>query len=124
MGLAAYQQTQTRTETPRDLEYRLFAQVTLAMMDLKAVPKSDLARWIDILDWNRRVWSFFSNDCLREGNQLPQALRASIVSLAIWVGKYTSEVMRGQGDIDDLIDINRTIMQGLSSAAQPQSAAA
>jgi len=124
MGLAAYQQTQTRTETPRDLEYRLFAQVTLAMMDLKAVPKGEFARWMDILDWNRRVWTFFSNDCLRDGNQLPHALRASIISLALWVGKYTSEVMRGDGDIDDLIDINRTIMQGLTNGAAAQSNAA
>ena len=32
MGLQAYQQTAQRTESPRALEYRLFGQVTRALM--------------------------------------------------------------------------------------------
>ena len=44
-------------------------------------------------------------------------LRAQIISLSIWVGKYTSMVIRGEDDIDALIDINRIIMQGLGGGA-------
>ncbi|HEX3405708.1 MAG TPA: flagellar biosynthesis regulator FlaF, partial [Caulobacteraceae bacterium] len=34
MSLRAYQQAAQRSETPRDVEYRLFAQVTRALMDV------------------------------------------------------------------------------------------
>ena len=41
-------------------------------------------------------------------------LRANIISLSIFVSKHTSAIMRENEDIQDLIDINRLIMQGLS----------
>jgi flagellar protein FlaF len=69
---------------------------------------------MDALDWNRRVWSALSIDCSSSDNGLPAMLRANIISLAIFVSKYTSQVMREDEDIQDLIDINRLIMQGLS----------
>ena len=53
-----------------------------------------------------------------EGNGLHKELRAGIISLSIWVNKYTSEVIRGEDDIQDLIDVNRMIMQGLSASAE------
>ena len=43
MSLRAYQQAAQRSETPRDAEYRLFAQVTRALMDVKAKPRTDVA---------------------------------------------------------------------------------
>jgi flagellar protein FlaF len=42
-------------------------------------------------------------------------LRASIISLSIWVGKHTSAVIRRQEEIEPLIEINRMIMQGLAA---------
>ena len=114
MSIKAYQQTARRTENPRDVEYRLFAQVTSALGELQAAGRSDLAKMIDVLDWNRRVWSAFALDCASPDNALPATLRASIISLSIFVSKHTSAVMREGEDIQDLIDINRLIMQGLA----------
>jgi flagellar protein FlaF len=65
-----------------------------------------------------------ANDCMAEGNALPEQLRASIVSLSLWVGRYTSDVMQRQADIEPLIDINRTIMQGLAAQIEMQGAKA
>lgn len=114
MSIKAYQQMAKRTENPRDIEYRLFAQVTSALVEAKKSGKSDIPKLMDALDWNRRVWSAFSLDCSSPDNQLPEQLRASIISLSIFVSKHTSAIMREDEDIDDLIDINRMIMQGLS----------
>jgi len=128
MSLRAYQQAATRTENPRETEYRLFAQVTLALIEAAKADVSDIASRIDALDWNRRVWTALSDDCSNPGNALPAPLRASIISLAIFVGRYTSKVIRGQDQIETLIEINRTVMQGLmpapSSAGRAASAAA
>ena len=57
MSLRAYQQAATRSENPRELEYRLFGQVTRALMEAAKAPEDDFATRIDALDWNRRVWS-------------------------------------------------------------------
>jgi flagellar protein FlaF len=124
MGLAAYQTAQRRAETPRELEYRLFGQVTRALIEAKELPKLEIGKRMDALDWNRRVWSFMANDCMAEGNALPEQLRASIVSLSLWVGRYTSDVMQRHADIEPLIDINRTIMQGLAAQIEMQGAKA
>lgn len=120
MSLQAYQQVSARAESPRDLEYRLFGQVTRALMEAAEVDPSDFKTRIDALDWNRRLWSTLASDCADPGNALPVPLRAQMISLSLWVNRHTSAVMRREEEIAPLIDINRMIMQGLSS----QSAAA
>src|SRR5580698_9645022 len=114
MSLRAYQQVAQRAETPRDAEYRLFADVTRALMEVKSVPREDFRGWMDALHWNRRLWSALADDCAQPGNALPDATRAQIISLSLFVHRTTSQVMRREADVDTLIDLNRTMMQGLS----------
>lgn len=113
MSLTAYTRAQKTTGAPRDNEYRLFGQVTRALIEAQKLGKSE-QKFHDALDWNRRMWSTFSSDCATEGNRLPKELRAQIISISIWVSKYTSMVALGRADVDALIDINRTIMEGLA----------
>ena len=123
MSLQAYQKAAARAETPRDIEYRLFGQVTRALMAAAEAPATDIATRIDALDWNRRLWSVLAADCASEGNQLPVQLRASIVSLSLWVNRHSSAVMANQAEFAPLIDINRMMMQGLEPAREPPVAA-
>lgn len=113
MSLQAYQQAAQRAETPRDTEYRLFGEVTRALMDASATDPTDFAPRIKALDWNRRLWSALATDCANDTNALPPPVRASIVSLSIWVSKHSSAVMRREEGFEPLIDVNRIIMQGL-----------
>lgn len=119
MSYQVYEKAQRSSETPSQIEYRLFVQVTNA---LKAAQTENLrgAELMGVLDWNRRMWSVFSSDCGAEGNSLPDGLRAGIVSLSIWVSKHSSAIMRGEEDIQDLININSTIMEGLADQAKLQ----
>ena len=114
MSLSAYQAAATRAEDPRSTEYRLFAQVTRALMESQSLPDHDIAGRADALDWNRKVWSNLAVDCASEENQLPEALRASIISLSIFISKQSTEALRDRDGVEILIEINRTIMQGLS----------
>jgi flagellar protein FlaF len=114
MSLQAYQNTQRNSETPRDAEYRLFGQVTHALIEADQNRRGDLSKLIDALDWNRRMWSALAADCSGEGNQLPQTLRAQIVSLALWVSRFSSDAARSGASLEPLIDVNRAIMQGLA----------
>ena len=118
MSLHAYQQAATRAESPRDMEYRLFAQVTRALMEAAQLDKAEVGRRADALDWNRRMWSALATNCADPANQLPAPLRASFISLSIWVGMHTTLVIRNKDEIEPLIEINRMIMQGLAGGDQ------
>jgi flagellar biosynthesis activator protein FlaF len=114
MSLQAYQQAAQRAESGRETEYRLFGQVTRALMEAAKADPFDFRTRVDALDWNRRLWTALGTDCADPENALPEPLRASIISLSIWVQKYTSQVIRREEEIEALIDVNRIIMQGLS----------
>ena len=120
MSLNAYQKVQIANESPRQTEYRLFTEVTRALIEARDRGEKDKVLF-NALDWNRRMWSTLSADCGIEGNGLPDELRAGIISLSIWVSKYSSQVVREGESIDALIDINRTVMEGLAMGAQAES---
>jgi flagellar protein FlaF len=115
MTLKAYQKTQVTVETSRNTEYRLFGQVTGALLEAQKVAAKG-APLIDAVDWNRQLWSALASDCLDDANKLPKELRAQIVSLSLWVAKYSREVTRAGASVEPLIEINRSIMQGLNAA--------
>ncbi|MBL4788054.1 MAG: flagellar biosynthesis regulator FlaF [Kordiimonadaceae bacterium] len=119
MSYQAYQKAQQSSETASQIEYRLFVQVTNSLITARDNGLKG-SKLVGALDWNRRMWSVFSSDCGAEGNGLPDQLRASIVSLSIWVSKHSSAIVRGDGSIDDLININKTIMEGLAAQAKLQ----
>ena len=96
------------------MEYRLFGQVTRALIEASKTDLWDLSTRMDALDWNRRMWSALAEACASSDNQMPAPLRAQFISLSIWVSKYTSAVIRREDDIDALIDVNKMIMQGLA----------
>jgi flagellar protein FlaF len=123
MSVQAYQQTTASAESPREIEYRLFGQVTRALMAAAEAPRADIATRIDALDWNRRMWSVLANDCGSPANRLPVQLRANIISLSLWVNRHTSAVMRNEEDFGPLIQVNRMIMQGLDARADASAAA-
>jgi len=117
MSLKAYQTTQKANESTSQTEYRLFADVTRALIESQKLSKLD-TKLHEALHWNRQLWSTLATDCAVEGNRLPKQLRASIISISIWVGKYSSQVARGEEDLKALIDINKNIMEGLSAQAR------
>ena len=107
MSLHSYTVAQNTTENP------LFAQVTRSLLECKGEDsKSLLAKSIH---WNRRLWLALQADCALENNLLPDETRAGIISLAIWVDKHSRKVLRGEAEIEPLIDVNRSIMEGLSA---------
>jgi len=116
MSLNAYQQAATRAEDPRETEYRLCGMVIRALMEVKGYDRTNLGALSSVIDWNKRVWGALAQDCADDGNGHSDALRAGIISLSMFVDRYSVQVIREGADIDPLIDINRTVMQGLVPA--------
>ncbi|KAF0172240.1 MAG: flagellar biosynthesis regulator FlaF [Hyphomonadaceae bacterium] len=114
MSIQAYQRAATQSENPRDTEYRTLATVTANLLKVKDVGRNDLGALSVAIQDNRRLWSIFALDCAQAENQMGHATRAQIISLAVFVDRHCSAVLREGAEIDPLIDINRTIMEGLA----------
>ena len=115
MSLHAYQRARTMIDDPRATEHRLMSQITGEMMSARDAGLSGPAL-MPVLHRNREVWGAFSSACGATGNLLPDALRASIISIGLWVDRFTSDVVSGREPIDELIGVNRTIIEGLAGA--------
>jgi flagellar protein FlaF len=115
MSVTAYQRTRNTIESPRATEHRLMSQITRALIEARDSQIKG-AKLAYVLHWNREAWSTFSTLCADSDNKLPASLRASLISLSLWVDRHSSEIMAGRADLDDLIDVNRMIMDGLISS--------
>ena len=60
------------------------------------------AKLVEAIDRNRKLWIALATDCADDNNQLPKETRAAIISLSIWVHKYSREVTRKGEDIGAL----------------------
>ena len=123
MSVNKYKATQASTENPRQTEYRLFAEVTKALMSVREAATTKGLRSQDFykaVDWNRRLWLTLQMDLASNENRFPDSLKDNILSIAIWVDKHSRTVLRGEANLEPLISVNRTIMEGLSSAPTQQ----
>jgi flagellar protein FlaF len=117
MSHQAYQQAALRADSARGAEYRLFGQVTLALMAAAKGEPSDPESRAETLEWNCRLWSVLAGDCVDPKNALPESLRATIISLSLWVERHTRAVAEGRETIEPLVEVNRMVMQGLGDGA-------
>jgi flagellar protein FlaF len=124
MSLQAYKKTAASAEDPRAMEYRLFGDVTRALIEADKADPHDFQTRINALDWNRRLWSTLASACSDPTNALAPSLRAQIISLSLFVSRHSSAVMRREDDMEVLIEINRMIMQGLYPQSTPAASAA
>lgn len=124
-GYAAYQKTQIKNENPRDLEYRLLGQVTASLIDAQKKENegstTNAAAKAKAILWNRDIWSTLKIDLMDSNNALPKDLRGNLISLAIFIEKETFAILDGTSDIEILIELNQTIMEGLKPANKPDS---
>lgn len=126
MTINAYQAARSRAETPRAAELRLMREITGEMLTAHEAGLKG-ALLMPSLYRNREMWTAFVTDCGARGNNLPVELRAKIISLGLWVDRFTSDVVAGRESILELVQVNRTIMEGLGfqdRAVAPQAAAA
>lgn len=118
MGIQQYRTAQRQAESPQQSEYRVLAEVTrrlLAVEDVKA-PEA-----VQALYDNAAVWGTFAADVSMPENPLPEALKAQILSLYLWVERHSRQVGRGGARIQPLVDVNKAVMAGLAAQASAAS---
>ena len=113
LAVKAYGEVRNRTADNKSLEAALFQQITDGLKQAIDLEKSDPATWADAINRNLELWTLLTTDLLNPDNQLQDALRKSLLEISVFVRRTSMQVLSGDATLDDLIEVNETIMSGL-----------
>lgn len=116
-GYASASQT---TASPRGVEYQVFSRVTRELSQAKDLEKKDFPKRAAAIHRNMRLWTLIAADVALESNGLPADLRSKLFYLSEFTRQHSNKVLAGEAELDPLIDINLTVMQGLRGAPQAE----
>jgi len=69
---------------------------------------------IDALHYLRRLWAIFIEDLASPENDLPQTLRADLISIGLWVMREADDIrLEKSKTFKDLIEVCEAIHEGL-----------
>jgi flagellar protein FlaF len=104
-------------DSPLEMRAREYDALGRAVELLEAVreagPASPEAH--KALTYSRGLWTIFLDDLGSKGNDLPEDLRAQLISIGIWIMKEVERLRTGAStSFDDLIEITAIIRDGLA----------
>ncbi len=113
----AYKKANLIAENPTQTEYRLFAEITRELETINEEKSVSPAR-VNALFRNNQLWLTIRTDLMSDENKLDKETKAGLISLAIWVDKFTAPAMRNRADLEPMISVNKQIMDGLKGATR------
>lgn len=121
MNLAhrAYRDASQPIRSARDIEYMALANLSHALRDAAPSRNTDFPTFAKAISRNLAFWSVVATDVSSPKNGLPEDLRERIFWLSEFVRAESARLLRGEGEVEALVDVNLGLMQGL----RPQSAA-
>ncbi len=70
---------------------------------------------IEALSFLRQLWTALIEDLSDDENALPISLRASLISIGLWIRRESDLIESGQSEnFDGLIEVNQMISDGLA----------
>lgn len=120
LAYKAYGQIQQRTASDKSIEHALFVQITEALEDIARSESPTPAAKADAIYRNQQLWTLLATDLMSPANALPDDLKARLLQLSKFVQKSSMQILSGEGDIADLIEVNKPIIAGLAGSANPE----
>jgi flagellar protein FlaF len=101
------------TEQIRDNEKRAFDKAIELLRSAQLAGRGTRES-VEALLFVNRLWTILLEDLADAGNGLPDSLKASLISIGIWVLRQTEQIRQGEEeDFSTLIDISMSIRSGL-----------
>ena len=103
-------------ETPQTARERERMAMEHAINLLQAGAKSgpDSREAVEALHFCRRLWALLIEDLGHPENQLPDKLRADIISIGLWIMKEAEEIRQGRSEnFQGIIDVTKSLSEGL-----------
>jgi flagellar protein FlaF len=104
-------------DSPQAMRSRERATIERAIAKLEIAKSrgAGSAEAIEALAFLRKLWTAFIEDLANDDNALPIALRASLISIGLWVRRECELIESGRSEnFGGLIDVNRMIADGLT----------
>ena len=113
----AYQQTRRAVVTGRDLESMLPLKAAAQLQAVRDDWANRQADLLPALTYNRKLWTVLIDLILKPNNPLPQEDKNNLFNIALFVFQHTVAIQAEPkpDDIAPLVDLNRTIAEGLRS---------
>ena len=112
------------TRSPRDIEYMALARLSHGLRDAAAARDTNFPAFASAVSRNLAFWSIVATDVSGSANALPEELRERLFWLSEFVRVESRRVLRGEADVESLVEINLNMMQGLRPAVTPAPAPA
>ena len=101
------------TNASRQQEQLAFGQA-IEMLEAAKTKGNQSREAIEAVLYLRRLWSYLIEDLAQPENDLPEALRADLISIGLWVMKEAEQIRLFKSEnFDGLIEINGIIRRGL-----------
>ncbi len=117
MGARAYQRTMESIADPKASEAKVISAVTSGI-ERHAGEGRHSGALKDYLVKNQKLWVALRSDLASSDNPLPTDLKARLVSLSLWVDRQISAFLAGDGGIEEIVAVNRSVVAGLSGQAR------
>jgi flagellar biosynthesis activator protein FlaF len=89
-------------------------QRSINLLNLAREKGSKSREAVDALYYLDRLWSLLLDDLAHAENSLPKELRASLISIGIWILREVDNIRNERThDFDGVIDISKIIRNGL-----------
>lgn len=97
----------------RQREYEVFEHAIGLLKAAEGLPARS-PEICDAVEFLQRLWTAFVQDLAHPDNELPDKLKAQLISIGFWVMRESSRLALGEhNDLTALIDINTMIQEGL-----------
>ncbi len=110
----AYEDIRTDSQLDAKAREREIIQRSIDLLCKARDEGVDSIATVEALQFTVRVWTVFLDDLAGEENQLPQELRANLISIGIWILRQAEAIRQGESyDFDGIIDISEIIKDGI-----------
>ena len=97
----------------RERELQLLEQ-SIALMERAVADGPQSMAAVEAMHFTVRIWTHLMNDLAGPENELPDDLRASLISIGIWILREADSVRRGESEgIGEILEITKIIRDGL-----------
>ena len=97
----------------RSAEYEAIARISHRLRTAALNKEKNYPEFVEALSENGRLWTTLAVDLVQPENALPKELRSRLFWLAEFTSHETMRILRNQGDVAILIEINAAVLQGL-----------
>ncbi len=102
------------TQHNRAMERRAIER-SIELLHIAQAKGGGSAEATQAVDFLMRLWSIILEDLAKPDNQLPPALRASLISIGLWIMGEAEQIRLGAStNFSGVIDVSTTIADGLA----------